>query len=104
MVPEGIIPESVVNVDNDVITTAPMITDDDILTSVTTQQEDSDGDDKDEEEVATVEVSGRVSYRCYSKHCFVYSSNGEDMSLTINKFEKLFTEERFKSAKQKEIS
>ena len=52
MVPEGVTPESVVNVDNDVITTAPMITDDDILTSVTTQQEDSDGDDKDEEEVA----------------------------------------------------
>ena len=38
MVPEGFTPESLIDVDNKVITTAPMITDDDILRSVTTNQ------------------------------------------------------------------
>ena len=56
MVPEGVTPESLIDVDNEVITTAPMIKDDDILRSVTTnQQEHSDEDhdnDKEVEEVA----------------------------------------------------
>ena len=83
-----------------------MITDDDILTSVTTQQEESDGDDEDEEEVAPkrpsmLQVESDIGV---IRNAALYSSNGEDMSLTINKFEKLFPEERFKSAKQKEIS
>ena len=45
MVPESVTPESLTDVDNEVITTAPMITDDDILRSVTkNQQEQSDED------------------------------------------------------------
>ena len=82
-----------------------MITDD-ILTSVTTQQEESDGDDEDEEEVAPKRPS-RFQVKSaidVIRNAALYSSNGEDTSLTINKFEKLFTEERFKSEKQKEIS
>ena len=52
MVPEGVTPESLIDVDNEVITTAPMIVDDDILRSVTTnQQEQSDEDDDNDEEV-----------------------------------------------------
>ena len=52
MVPEGVTPECLTDVDNEVITTAPMITDDDILRSVTTsQQEQSDEDYDDDEEV-----------------------------------------------------
>ena len=52
MVPEVVTPESLTDVDNEVITTAPMITDDDILRSVTTnQQEQSDEDDDNDEEV-----------------------------------------------------
>ena len=38
MVREGVAPESFIDVDNEIITTAPMITDDDILRSVTTNQ------------------------------------------------------------------
>ena len=51
MVPESVSPESFTDVDNEVITTAPMITDDNILRSVTTNQlEQSDeGDDNDKE-------------------------------------------------------
>ena len=81
-----------------------MITDDDILTSVITQQEESDGDDEDEEEVAPKRPSRFQVESAIDviRNAALYSSNGEDMSLTINKFEKLFTE-RFKSAKQKEI-
>ena len=78
-----------------------MITDYDILMSVTTQQEESDGDDEDEEEVAPKRPP---RFHVESAIDVIRSSNGEDMSLTINKFETLFTEERFKSAKQKEIS
>ena len=38
MVPESVTPESFIDADKEVITTAPMITDDDILRSVTTNQ------------------------------------------------------------------
>ena len=38
MVPEGVTPESLIDDDNKVITTAPVITDNDILRSVTTNQ------------------------------------------------------------------
>ena len=52
MVPESVNPESLIGVDNEVITMVPMITDDDILRSVTTnQQEQSDEDDDNNEEV-----------------------------------------------------
>ena len=52
MVPESVSPESLIDVDNEVITTVPVITDDDILRSVTkNQQEQSDEDDDNDEEV-----------------------------------------------------
>ena len=52
MVSESVTPESLIDVDNEVITTAPMITDDDILRSVTTnQQKQSDEDVDNDEEV-----------------------------------------------------
>ena len=52
MVSESATPESLIDVDNEVITTAPMITDDDILRSVTTnQQKQSDEDVDNDEEV-----------------------------------------------------
>ena len=52
MVPEGVTPESLIDVHNEVITTAPIITDDDILRSVTTnEQEQSDEDDDNHEAV-----------------------------------------------------
>ena len=52
MVAEGITLKSLIDVDNKIITTALMITDNDILRSVTTnQQEQSDEDDDNDEEV-----------------------------------------------------
>ena len=52
MVPEVVTPESLIDVDNEVITTVPMITDDYILRSVkTNQQEQSEEDDDNDEEV-----------------------------------------------------
>ena len=41
MVPESVTPEILIDIDNEVITTAPMITDDDVLRSVTTNQQES---------------------------------------------------------------
>ena len=40
MVSEGVTPESLIDVDNEFITTAPMIADDDILRNVTTNQQE----------------------------------------------------------------
>ena len=52
MVLEGVNRECLIDVDNEVITTVPMITDDDILRSITiNQQERSDEDDDNDEEV-----------------------------------------------------
>ena len=52
MVLECVTPESLINVDKEVVTIAPMITDDDILRSVIrNQNEQSDEDDDNNEEV-----------------------------------------------------
>ena len=40
MASEGVTPESLIDVDNEFITTAPMIADDDILRNVTTNQQE----------------------------------------------------------------
>ena len=109
MVPESVTPESLTDVDNEVITTAPMITDDDILRSVTTnQQEQSDEDDDNDEEVEEAAPEQQLRFQVQSaidviRNAALYSSNGEEMSLVINKFEKLFTEDRIASKKQKGI-
>ena len=109
MVPEGVTPESLIDVENEVITTAPMITDDDILRSVTTnQQEQSDEDDDNNEEVGEAAPERTLRFQVESaivaiRNAALYSSNGEEMSLVINKFEKLFTEDRIESKKQTNI-
>ena len=109
MVPEGVTPESLIDVENEVITTAPMITDDDILRSVTTnQQEQSDEDDDNNEEVEEAAPERTLRFQVESaivaiRNAALYSSNGEEMSLVINKFEKLFTEDRAASGKNKQI-
>ena len=99
MVPEGVTPESLIAVDNEVITSAPMIADDGILRSVTTnQQEQSDEDDDNDEEVEEAAPERTLRFQVESaidviRNAALYSSNGEEMSLVINKFEKLFTED-----------
>ena len=109
MAPESVTPESPIDVDNEVITTAPMITDDDILRSVTAnQQEQSDEDDDNDEEVEEAAPERPLRFQVESaidviRNAALYSSNGEEMSLVINKFEKLFTEDRIASKKQKNI-
>ena len=108
IVPESITPESLIAVDSKVIATAPMITDD-ILRNVTTnQQEQSDEDDDNNEEVEEAAPERPLRFQVESaidviRNAAFYSSNGEEMSLVINKFEKLFTEDRIASKKQKNI-
>ena len=109
MVPESVTPEILIDVDSEVITTAPIFTDDDILRSVTTnQQEQSDEDDDNDEEVEESAPEQPLRLQVESaidiiRNAALYSSNGEEMSLVINKFEKLFTEDRTASKKQKNI-
>ena len=109
MVPEGVTPESLIDVDNEVIATASMITDDDILRSVTTnQQEQSDEDDDNNEEVGEAAPERLLRFQVESaivaiRNAALYSSNGEEMSLVISKFEKLFTEDRIAPKKQTNI-
>ena len=56
MVPEGLSAEKVINVDHDVIATAPCITEDDIIVQFQTHQavSDKDGNDCDEKTVNDV--------------------------------------------------
>ena len=109
MVPEVVTPESLTDVDNEVITTAAMITNDDILRSTTTnQQEQSDEDDDNDEEVEEATPERPLKFQLESainiiRNAALYSSNGEEMNLVINKFEKLFTEDRIESKKQTNI-
>ena len=109
MVSEGVTPESLIDVDNEVITTATMITDDDILRNVTTnQQEQSDENDDNDEEVEEEAPVRPLRFQVQSvidviRNASLYSSNGEEMSLVINKFENLFVEDRIASKKQTNI-
>ena len=109
MVPEGVTPESLIDVDNEVITTALMTTDDDILRSVTTnQQEQYDEDDGHSQKVEETAPKRLLRFQVEStidviRNVGLYSSNGKEMSLVINKFEKLFTEDRIASKKQTNI-
>ena len=109
MVPLGVTPESLIDVDNEVITMAPMITDDDALRIVTTnQQEQFDEDDDNNEEVEEAAPGRPLRFQVESaidviRNAALYSSNGEEMSLVISKFEKLFTENRISSKKQTNI-
>ena len=109
MVSEGVTPESLIDVDNEVITAAPLITDDDILRNVTTnQQEQSDENDDNDEEVEEEAPARPFRFQVQSvidviRNASLYSSNGEEMSLVINKFENLFVEDRIASKKQTNI-
>ena len=106
MVSEGVTPESLIDVDNEVITTGTMITDDDILRNVTTnQQEQSDENDDNDEGVEEEAPARPLRFQVQSvidviRNASLYSSNGEEMSLVINKFENLFVEDRIASKKQ----
>ena len=109
MIPEGVTSESLIDVNNEVISTAPMITDDDIFRSVTTnQQEQSDEDDDNNEEVEEAAPERPLRFQVESaidviRNAALYSSNGKEMILVINKFEKLFTEDRIAPKKQTNI-
>ena len=109
MVSEGVTPESLIDVDNEFITTAPMIADDDILRNVTTnQQEQSDENGDNDGEVEEEAPERPLRFQVQSgidvvRNASLYSSNGEEMSLVTNKFENLFVEDRIASKKQTNI-
>ena len=85
MVPEGVTPESLTDVDNEVITTASVITDDEILGSVTTnQQEQSDEDGDNDEEIEETAPERALRFHVESaidviRNAALNSSNGVEM-------------------------
>ena len=107
MVPEDISAESIVDVDNDVIATAPVITDDDILEQI---QKDHSPESNEEygcdDESLNDEVPARPlrpeveSALDVLKNASLFSNTGEEMQCVIFKFENLFTKERINSLKQ----
>ena len=98
MVPEDISAESIVDVDNDVIATAPVITDDDILEQFQKDHSpESDEEDGCDDESLNDEVPERPSRsevesaRDVLKNASLFSNTGEEMQCVIFKFENLFT-------------
>ena len=111
MVPEDISAESIVDVDNDVIATAPVITDDDILEQFQKDHSsESDEEDGCDDESLNDEVPERPSRSEVEsaldvlKNAALYSNTGEEMQCLIFKFENLFTKERINSLKQSDIT
>ena len=82
--------KNIVDVDNDVIATAPVITDDDILEQF--QKDHSPESDKEE---SALDVR---------KNASLFSNTEEEMQCVIFKFENLFTKERINSLKQSDIT
>ena len=112
MIPEDISAESIVDVDNDVIATAPVITDDDILEQFQKDHspESDEGDGCDDERLND-EVPERPSRSEVEsaldvlKNASLFSNTGEEMQcVIIFKFENLFTKERINSLKQSDIT
>ena len=73
----------------------------------TNQQEQPDEDDDNDEEVEVAAPEWPLRFQVESvidvtRNVALYSSNGEEMSLVITKFEKLLTEDRIAS-KNKQI-
>ena len=69
------------------------------------KKEQSDEDDNDDEQVEEAAPERSLRFQVESaidvhRNAALYSNNGEEMSLVINKFEKLFTEDRIASKKQ----
>ena len=96
MVPEDISAESIVDVDNDVIATAPVITDDDILEqfqkdhSPESDEEDGCDDESLNDEVPEWPLRSEVkSALDVLKNAALYSNTGEEMQCVIFKFWKL---------------
>ena len=112
MVPEDISAESIVGIDDDVIATAPVITDDDILEQFQKDHSsESDEEDGCDDESLNDEVPERPSIRSEAesavdvlKNAALYSNTGEEMQCVIFKFENLFTKERINSLKQSDIT
>ena len=111
MVGKDISAESIVDVDNDDIATAPVITDDDILEQLQNDHlPESDGEDGCDDESLNDEVPERpsgsevVSALDVLKNASLSSNTGEEMQCVIFKFENLFTKERINSLKQSDIT
>ena len=110
-VPEDISVEGIVDVDYDVIATAPVITDDGILEQFQKDHSpESDEEDGCDDESLSDKVPERPSRSEVESvlgvlnNASLFSNTGEEMQCVIFKFETLFTKERINSLKQSDIT
>ena len=114
MVPDNVTATNLVSLDNEVITTAPEISDNDIIEEIRDHQqqgddEESDDDDPSIEEIIdpVVEKPSRSAIESAIdalKDAAMFSEEGQQMKMLISNFERLYEKERIKSLKQRDIT
>jgi len=114
MVPDNVTATTLVSLDDEVITTAPEISDNDIIEEIRDHQqqgddEESDDDDPSIEEIIdpVVEKPSRSAIESAIdalKDAAMFSDEGQQMKMLISNFERLYENERIKSLKQRDIT
>jgi len=114
MVPDNATATTLVSLDDEVITTAPEISDNDVIEEIRDHQqqgddEESDDDDPSIEEIIdpVVEKPSRSAIESAIdalKDAAMFSDEGQQMKMLISNFERLYEKERIKSLKQRDIT
>ena len=113
MVLENVTATALVSLDDDVIVTAPEISEGDIIEELRACQEPGEGEESDDEisieEIfdSVVEKPSRLPIESALddlKHAAMFSDEGVQMQRLILSFERLYENERLKSLKQRDIT
>ena len=113
MVPDDVTATALVSLDDDVIATAPEITEGDIIEELRACQEPAEGEESDDEisieEIfdPVVEKPSRLAIEFALddlKYAAMFSDEGVQMQRLILSFERLYENERLKSLKQRDIT
>ena len=111
MAPDDVTTTDLVSLDDNVIATAPEISDDDIIEELRDKQqgdeEDSDDEISSEDVDPVVEEPSRSAIESAIdalKDAAMFSDKGDQMKTLITSFERLYEKERLNSLKQKDIT
>ena len=114
MVPDNVTATSLVSLDDEVITTAPEISDNDIIEEIRDHQRQGDDEESDEDDPSIEEIidplvekpsrSAIESAIDALKDAAMFSDEGQQMKILISNFERLYEKERIKSLKQRDIT
>ena len=113
MVPDDVTATALVSLDNDVMATAPEISEGDIIEELRACQEPGEGEESDDEISIeemfdpVVEKPSRSAIESALddlKYAVMFSDEGVQMQRLILSFERLYENERLKSLKQRDIT